>query len=647
MKCKYFIKFSIAIINCRIIIDFVIFFYGGKKMVKRFMDILIGAPLANEQNGQEKYNVPFGLAVMASDAISSVAYAAEMILLVLLPVIGIMSYKWLGWVSVMIIGLLCILTISYTQIIKAYPQGGGAYVVAKENLGIKAGLIAGAALLIDYILTVAVSATAGVSAITSAFPSLQKDTVLLVVCLIVVLTILNLRGVSESSKLFSIPTYLFLISMVFMIIFGIIKYKMYGPSEQMVHMTMKTTGSLSIFLLLRAFSSGCSALTGLEAVSNSVPNFQEPRQKNAKTVMILLSTFILIIFGGTSILAKLYHPYAFQSGSPTAVSQIAYGVFGYSFMFYVIQITTAIILLMACNTAFTGFPMLMYVMGKDGFVPRQFTIRGKRLSFSTGIVSLSVVAAILVFIFEANLEHLIPLYSVGVFLSFTLAQTGMVIHWKKSQEPGWHKSAAINGFGAFVTIITAIVIISVKFFEGAWIVAILICLLVIAMGSIKKHYSKVAAKLRVEPEELETIEFTKHYNHILVVPIASLNRATIGALQYARSISADVIALNVSTDKEAMEKLKTKWNGLDTDILLVSKYSPYRAVVTPLIQYIEIIAHAAASNEKVTVVLPQFVTHEWWGELLHNHTSFFLRETLLRNENIEITSYPYHIVQKK
>lgn len=631
-------------------------------MVKRFMDILLGEPLANEQTGQEKYNVPFGLAVMASDAISSVAYASEMILLVLLPVIGMESYKWVGSVAILIIGLLMILTVSYTQIIKAYPQGGGAYIVAKENIGVKAGLIAAASLLIDYTLTVAVSATAGVAAITSAFPALQEHTVLLVVVLIFVLTILNLRGVSESSRMFSIPTYLFIFSMIFMIIFGIIKYKVTGGVYvPMVHEAVKGNGTVNvflgqfkmggmvtIFLILKAFSSGCSALTGLEAVSNSVPNFQEPRQRNAKIVMILLSSLIFIIFGGTTILAQLYHPFAFESGTPTAVAQIAYAVFGKnSFMFYVVQVTTAIILLMACNTAFTGFPMLMYIMGKDGFVPRQFTIRGKRLSFSTGIVSLSVVAAILVIIFDAKLEHLIPLYSVGVFLSFTLAQTGMVIHWRRVKEKGWKKSAFINGFGAAVTVVTAIVIISVKLFEGAWIVAILIAILVFAMVNVKKHYNKVARGLRIEEEELEDITLNKKYNHIMVVPIASINRATLGALEYARSISPDVIALNVSTDMEAMEKLKKRWSELDTDILLVCKYSPYRAVVTPLIKYLETIANAAASDEKVTVVLPQFVTHELGGEILHNHTSFFLRETLLRNDNITISIYPYHIQPKE
>lgn len=614
---------------------------GGDSILKKFLDVLIGEPLANEQQAHEKYNVPFGLAIMASDAISSVAYAAEEILYVLIAVIGLMSYVWLGWVSLMIIGLLIILTVSYIQIIRAYPQGGGAYVVAKENLGVRAGLIAGASLLIDYILTVAVSASSGVAAIVSAFPSLGRHTVSLVVGLIVLLTILNLRGVSESSKIFSIPTYLFILSMIFMIVYGMIKFSIYGAPTPMVNEQIKASGAVSIFLILRAFSSGCSALTGLEAVSNSVPNFKEPRQKSAITVMVLLSALILFIFGGTSLLARFYH--AIPVGYPTVIAQIAYGVFGKTFMFYVVQFTTAIILLMACNTAFTGFPMLMYVVGKDGFAPRQFTIRGKRLSFSTGIVALSFVACVLVIIFNATTHRLIPLYSVGVFLSFTLAQTGMVVHWRSVKEPGWKKRAFINGFGAFITIITTLIIIFEKFAEGAWIVAILIPLIVISMGRVKKHYNRVADFLRANREELAGSQLDRKFTHIMIVPIESLNKAALNALQYARSITPDVIALNVSTSKEAMEKLQTRWKELNTDILLVSKYSPYRAVVTPLIKYISDIVRAAGKDEKITVVLPEFIVHEWWGEILHNHTSFFIRETLLRNENVIIATHPYHL----
>lgn len=613
-------------------------------MLKEFLDVLTGEPLANEQQAHEKYNVPFGLAIMASDAVSSVAYAAEEILYVLIAVIGLMSYTWLGWISLMIIALLVILTVSYIQIIKAYPQGGGAYIVAKENLGVKAGLIAGAALLIDYILTVAVSASSGVAAIISAFPNLSRHKIALVIGLIIILTILNLRGVSESAKIFAIPTYLFIVSMIFMIIYGLIKFSLYGSPTPMINEQIKMSGTVSLFLILRAFSSGCSALTGLEAVSNSVPNFKEPRQKSAISVMVLLSALILFIFGGTSILAKFYH--AIPVGNPTVIAQIAYGVFGNGFMFYIIQFTTAIILIMACNTAFTGFPMLMYVVGKDGFAPRQFTIKGKRLSFTTGIVSLSLVAAILVVIFDATTHRLIPLYSVGVFLSFTLAQTGMVIHWKSSKEAGWKKRACINGFGAFITIITTLIIVYEKFSEGAWIVIILIPLIVLMMTKIKKHYDKVADFLRANPVELENCELDKKFNHIMIVPIDSLNKAALNALQYARSITDDVIAINISTSKESLEKFQTKWKSLDTDILLVAKYSPYRAIVTPLLKYISDIVNAVGDNGKVTIVLPEFIVHEWWEQILHNHTSLFIRETLLRNENVVIATHPYHLGEK-
>lgn len=613
-------------------------------MLEKFLDVLFGKPLPNEQTSHEKYNILFGLAIMASDAISSVAYAAEEILLVLIGVLGLMSYKWLGWVSLMIIGLLFVLTVSYIQIIRAYPQGGGAYIVAKENLGTRSGLVAAAALLIDYILTVAVSASAGIAAITSAFPSLEIHKISLVIGLIIILTILNLRGVSESSKIFSIPTYLFILGMIGMIIYGFIKYSLYGATAPLVNTPIKATGTVTIFLILRAFSSGCSALTGLEAVSNAVPSFKEPSQRNAKIVMILLSGLILFIFGGTSLLARFYQ--AVPVPNATVLSQIAFGVFGKSFMYYFIQITTAIILLMACNTAFTGFPMLMYVVARDGFAPRQFTIKGKRLSFSIGIVVLSTIAGFLVLIFRADVHNLIPLYSVGVFLSFTLAQTGMVLHWRTSNEPGWRKRAVINGIGAIVTIITTFIIIYEKALAGAWIVMILIPILVVIMAAIKRHYDQVADLLRATKEDILNVELDKQFTHICIIPIASLNKATLDALQYARSITPNVIALNVSIDKEAIEKLRTKWDALNTDILLVTKYSPYRRVVAPLLGYIKIIADAASEDERVTIILPQFITNKWWGNLLHNHTGFFLRENLLNNKNVVVSTYPYHLNDK-
>ncbi|MFW2487498.1 APC family permease [Clostridium chromiireducens] len=611
-------------------------------MLTKFLDVLLGEPLANEQGSHEKYNIPFGLAIMASDAISSVAYAAQEILFVLI-VLGVAAYQWLTWTSFMIIGLLIILTISYIQIIRAYPQGGGAYKVAKENIGTKAGLAAGAGLIISYILTVAVSASAGADAIISAFSGLAQYKVAFVLTIIVILTILNLRGISESSRIFAIPTYIFIFSMIFMIVYGLIKYFILGiHPEPMYSVPSIATEDLSIFLILRAFSSGCSALTGVEAVSNSVPNFKEPSQRNAKTVMILLAGLIFFVFGGTSVLAIFYTAIPIPDG-PTVVSQIASAIFGNGFMYYVIQFSTAVILLMACNTAYTGFPMLMYIVGKDGFVPRQFTVRGKRLSFSFGIIALSFIACLLVIIFKADTHRLIPLYAIGVFISFNLGQYGMVNHWRKEKDKGWLKRAFINGFGALVTLMTTIIILVEKFSEGAFIVVILIPIIMLIQLRIKKHYDKVASGLSISQLNLKKVDLRIKYTHIVIVPIASLNRATIGALQYAQSVSDNVIALNISPDKESMEKLKARWSELNTDILLVAKYSPFRAVVTPLLKNIELIANSAAKGEKITVIVPQFVTHERFGEVLHNHTSFFIRETLLKNNNIIVSTYPYHL----
>jgi amino acid transporter len=618
-------------------------------VIKEVVDILIGEPIENEKSHEEKFNIPSGLAVMSSDAISSVAYASEEILKVLLPVIGAASYIWLGYTSLMIIGLLVILTFSYLQTIKAYPHGGGSYTVSKENIGMKAGLFAGSALLIDYILTVSVSATAGIDAIISAFPNLKEHHVLLIIFTILVLTLLNLRGIGDSSKIFSIPTYIFIFSMLGMICYGLFKYFFilhgHAPAPVInVHLHNPAPGALTIFLILRAFAGGCSALTGLEAVSNGVPNFREPAQKRARKVLVYLSMIVFLIFGGTSLLANFYHA-VFMGGNPTVVSQIAQGVFGKNFMYYIIQFSTAVILMMACNTAFADFPMLMYIIGRDGYAPRQFTVRGQRLSFSTGIVVLSVIASILVIIFGGSTTRLIPLYSVGVFLSFTLSQSGMVIHWIKSKESGWRWRAVINGFGAIVTLVTIIVIGYEKFRDGAWVVVILIPSLVILMSMVKKHYNSVATGLRANEEDLCTLQEYRQFTHHIIVPISSLSKPTIYALEYARSLTSNVIAIHVGTDNKSIDKLKKQWKDMDIDVLLITKYSRYRTIVGPLIKYISDISKSAGPNEKVTVIMPEFVTHKWWGKLLHNHTSFFLREAMLNfsNKNIAITTFPYHL----
>lgn len=612
-------------------------------MFSKFFAALTGKPLANEQSDNEKYNIPYGLAIMASDAISSVSYAAQEILFVLI-VLGPLAYHWLAWTSFMIIGLLIILTVSYIQIIRAYPQGGGAYKVGKENLGPIPGLIAGAGLIIDYTLTVAVSASAGADAIISAFQELAPYKVEIVIGVIFVLTLLNLRGISESSRIFAIPTYMFVVSMLIMIVYGLFKYFVLHIEPQAeFDIPTQATKDVSLLLILRAFSSGCSALTGLESVSNSVPNFKPDSQRNAKIVMLLLAGLITLIFGGTAILSIYYKAVPIENG-PTVISQIATGVFGKTFMYYVLQFCTALILLMACNTSFSGYPMLMYVIGRDGYAPRQFTQRGKRLDFSYGIVSLSVCAGILVIIFHANTHGLIPLYALGVFTSFTIGQFGMVNHWRKSKEKGWRRSMAINGLGAIVTTATTLIILVEKFTAGAFVVVIAIPIIVAISLAIKHHYNRVAAGLSVSGLDLSTLDLKKHTeDHIVIVPIASLNKAVIGALRYAQSIGGLVYALNVSTDKEAMEKLKCQWEKLDTDVILLAEYSPYREVMNPLVKYISMLADAAEWHERVTVIVPQFITHGVFEGILHNHTGFLLHEALLKNENVVVATYPYHL----
>lgn len=610
-------------------------------MFTKISDLLLGKALPNEQASGEKYNIPFGLAIMASDAISSVAYAAEEILTVLM-VLGALAYTTLGWIALAIIGLLVVVSVSYMQVIKAYPQGGGAYMVAKNNISTRTGLFAAAGLVISYILTVAVSASAGTDAIISAFPSVLNYKVSVVVALIVILTILNLRGIGESSKIFAIPTYIFIFSMLGMIGIGIIKH-LINPSlihtSDIIYQGENALSSAYVLLILKAFSQGCSALTGVEAVSNSVPNFKEPCQRSANIVMILLSLTILLIFGGSAIMAGIVK--AVPGADVTVIAQIAIGVFGKSFMFYLIQIATAVILLMACNTAFTGFPMLMYVIAKDGYAPRQFTLRGKRLSFSIGIMVLSAVAVILSIAFKADVHSLLPLYSVGVFMSFTLAQFGMVLYWRKDRSKGWVFRGTINGFGALMTGLTTVIIGYEKFTEGAWVVIFLLPALVYLMESIKKHYNYIADRLRAANEDCNLIS----YKHTVIVPIASLNKASIGALNYAKSVSAEVVALNVSHDKEQIAKLEQKFKELQLKVELRSIYSPYRQTVTPLIDELRKIGRTVESNEVVTVIVPEFVTEQWWGKLLHNHTGLFIREKLIQDKetNMIVSTYPYYL----
>lgn len=606
-------------------------------MNKGLKRLLIGRPLKNEEIQGEKFGVLWGLPILSSDAISSVAYAGQEILLVLLPIAGFLAFKYMAYISLAIIVLLGILTLSYRQTIDCYPNGGGAYVVAKENIGLIAGVTAGSSLCISYILTVAVSIASGVQQIVSAFPVLKPYTSYLCVLVIILMTLGNLRGIKESAKLFSLPTYLFIFSILLMLVVGVIKiFAGYKP-EPLV-LDESSFQPVTLFLILSAFTNGCAALTGVEAVSNSVPNFKEPSTKNAKAVLALLSTLVLIVFGGTSIIVN-YYPINPEKGA--MLVQIAQMIFGRNIFFYTITVLSFAILVLAANTAYFGFPNLISVMAREGYVPRQLSMRGDRLSFSNGIISLSAIAALLILIFNANVTRLIGLYAIGVFISFTLSQAGMFFRWIKNKGDNWVVKAAINGFGAFVTFVIVIVIAITKFTMGAWIVVIVIPVMIFLMLKVKTHYMALHKQLKISPEELKDVSIPRDvYTNRVIVPIASINRASIRALRYARTISDNVVAFNVSIDEEQGKKVREKYNMLDTDIPLIVKYSPFRRVVEPLLMFIESAEYDYQKGDIITVILPQFVVKRWWNNALHNHTRAIIERQLIRHKHIVICTMP-------
>lgn len=602
--------------------------------------LLIGTPLKNEAMNEEKYGILWGLPILASDAISSVAYAGQEILFALIPAIGILAYSQLTFISAGIIGLLILLTFSYRQTIDNYPNGGGAFIVAKDNLGEIAGVTAGAALSVDYILTVAVSVSSGVEQVTSAFLPLRPYTVLICIAMVLLLMIGNLRGIRESSRIFGIPAYAFIIAILSMLVAGFIKIKGgYIPPEP----TIKSIGEpITVLLLLRAFSNGCTALTGVEAVSNAVPNFKEPSTKYAKTVLLLLSIIVLVMFGGTSILANMYHV---VPGEKAMLILIAEEIFGRGFMFYYITATTFIILIMAANTAYSGFPLLVAVMAKEGYVPRQLSRRGDRLSYSNGIIVLSAVSILLIVLFEAKVTSLIGLYAIGVFISFTLSQAGMFTRWLRNHGEHWLPKAVVNGMGALVTAVAVVIIAFTKFHEGAWVVVVLIPVLIYFMLKMKRHYIAVKKQLRIKPEELGMIdiEHDKYINRV-IVPIESINKSSIRALRFAKTISDNVVAFCVATDLESGEEILEKYRKLKTDIPLIVKYSPFRKVVEPLLKFIESAEYEYKKGDMITVILPQFSVNRWWHRFLHNQTRLFVERELLKHKHIVVAVMPLQLI---
>jgi amino acid transporter len=608
---------------------------GLLSQLKRFV---VGKPIPSHLAHHERLSKVTGLAVLSSDALSSVAYATEEILRVL--IIGGVAAMWFATpISIMIAALLATVAFSYRQTIYAYPSGGGAYIVAKENIGSWAGLTAAAALLIDYTLTVAVSIAAGVAALTSAFPELHDHRVGVAIAFIALLMVGNLRGIRESGNIFSVPTYFFIAMILGLIGVGLWRSVtgMIVPVEPTEPLYVpEAAGAFTTFVLLRAFANGCTAMTGVEAVADGVPAFRKPEAKNAATTLIVMAVVAITMFVGITLLAHAYQ--IIPSERETVVSQLARGIYGgRGLPYYLVQAATMLILVLAANTAYADFPRLASIVARDKYLPRQFMNQGDRLAFSNGIVSLSVFAALLIVVFAGDTHALIPLYMIGVFISFTLSQTGMVLRAKRSGERGWLAHSAISLIGAVLTGTVLVIVAVTKVTEGAWIILLLIPCLVFVFIQTKKHYDHVASQLSLAGMTRQT----RRKNTVLV-PISGIQRAVIEALEYASSLSDDVRAIYVDVDPQGTDQLRRQWETWGRGIQLVVLDSPYRSLMEPLLEYIEQV-DAEAPDDYVTIVLPEFVPARWWHHLLHNQRALLIKAALLFKPNTVVTSVPFHL----
>lgn len=602
----------------------------------RLKRVLLGEPLSNQMVLHEKISKWKALAVLSSDALSSVAYATEEILIPL-AAFSAAAVTWSIPIAIGIGLLLTILTISYRQTIDAYPNGGGAYIVAKENLGTYAGLVAGASLLIDYVLTVAVSVASGVENLSSAFPFLHEHRELVGALIIFLIMVFNLRGVRESASIFAIPTYLFIFSFIAMIGVGAWRLST-GVTSPVAPVFHQTYAAVPLFLILRAFASGCSALTGVEAISNGIPLFRTPGQRNAKITLVWMSVILGSLFLSITFLAHAYGIVP-QEGE-TAVSLLSHAIFGNSAFYYVIQGSTALILVLAANTSYADFPRLSSLLAKDRYLPRQLASVGDRLVFSNGILGLSLSAILLLVLFQGETHLLIPLYAVGVFLSFTLSQGGMVLHHLREREEGWVRSLIFNLAGALTTFVVLVVIAMTKFLLGAWMVILFIPVLVLVFTRIHEHYLAVGRELSLlneqPPGKLEPVK------HTVIVPISGIHRGVIGALRYALSISDDVRACYVEIDAATTERMQVEWKKWAHEIPFVVLKSPYRSVITPLLEYIDDV-EATTHGDMITVIIPEFVTSKWRYQILHNQTALLIRTALLFKRGKVVTSVRYHL----
>ncbi|UKS25458.1 APC family permease [Paenibacillus sp. HWE-109] len=602
--------------------------------LKRF---LIGQPLKSADLGEQKLNKTKALAILSSDALSSVAYGPEQILIVLIT-IGAVAFWYTIPIAVGVLVLLLALILSYRQIIYAYPHGGGAYVVSKENLGVNAGLLAGGSLLVDYILTVAVSISAGTDAITSAFPHLHPYNVEIAITLVILITILNLRGITESASILAYPVYLFILAL-FVLIGAGLYHILTGTVSATNHVPLGTpVAGISLFLLLKAFASGSSALTGVEAISNAIPNFKDPGPNNASKTLAAMGLLLALLFSGVVYLAYYYG--IAPKAQETVVSQIASQTFGRNWMYYCVQGTTAMILVLAANTGYSAFPLLAVNLAKDKFIARMFTIRGDRLGYSNGIIFLAVASILLIIAFKGRTEHLIPLYAVGVFIPFTLAQTGMLVKWLREKPRGWIVKLTVNLVGALISFTVMMIFFLTKFGQ-VWTVLIFLPLIVMIFHRIKKHYEAVGEQLRITTcEPAIPIE-----GNIMIVPVAGITHVVENSLNYAKSLAPDqIIAVYVAFDRDTEKQFAEKWENWQPDVRLVTLHSHYRSIIHPLTKFIDTVEHKAnESNFRVTVLIPQFIPKKSWQNILHNQSSLLIRAFLLYRRNLVVTTVPYHL----
>jgi amino acid transporter len=621
--------------------------------------LIVGPPLASSDEHHTRIGKPTGLAVLASDAISSTAYATEELLLVLMPVAGLAALEDLVPISIVVAILLVLVISSYRQTIFAYPNGGGSYIVSRENLGVRASLVAGASLLVDYILTVAVSISAGIAAVTSAFAALRPYRVELCVAAVAVMMLANLRGTKESGRIFAPPVYLYVLSLTALIGYGLYQsiFGDLGPmpvnEEGLVELaahggTIGPNGdpifmTASLFLLLRAFSSGAVALTGIESIANGVQVFRKPESKNAAQVLVTMGCILGTFFLGISILAERLKPVVLEPDSEsyqTLLSIMGRYVFGDGPVYFVLQISTFAILILAANTAFADFPRVSSLIAQDGYLPRQLANRGDRLVFSNGIVILSLIAAGLIVAFGGDTSALIPLYAVGVFTCFTLSQAGMVVHHRKLKERGWKYRQVFNAVGSIATGIVLVVVVVSKFTIGAWIPVVLIPLIVLLFRSIHRHYVRVSSAIDV-PEGYRSVR----HRHTVIVLVGRVHRGVLDAITYARSLAPDrLLALSVVHNEEQQGELQDQWDEFELPVELRTVYSPYRELSGPVVGFIDEL-DKEWPDDIVTVVVPEFVLSHWWEQLLHNQSALVLRARLRMRPNTVVTAVPIHVYE--